>query len=237
MRPLKRFQRVVNALILRDVLRRAQHLVQREIRLVDFPEQVFQIDDTHDIVKLLGGHGINIEQILLNLLPDFLGCIRHIQPNQLATMRHDRTHVPVAQVEDTLHEVLLNLLHLSTIETFFHDRLDLFLRHLILLACIDAGHPYRQRRTLRQEPNKRRRYQGKEIHRLRDQHRSPLGACHTNSLRDQLAKNQREIRHDNDNGRFRDSYRVRLQGRYSRDDLREIIRQGLSRVQTRQDAY
>ena len=58
---LERFQGIIYALVLGNELCRAKYLVDREIRLVDPSEQIFQINDSYYIIELLRSHGIYIK--------------------------------------------------------------------------------------------------------------------------------------------------------------------------------
>ena len=135
---LKLRQGIIDTLVLRDKLRGTHYLTNREIGFVDAPEEVFQIDYTDNIIKILRSDRINIEQVFLHLFLDLLRTVGHVEPNQFTSMRHDRTDITVSQVENTLYNILFNLLYLATIKAFLNNCLDLLFCHLILLFCIDA---------------------------------------------------------------------------------------------------
>ena len=145
---LELFQRIIHTLVFRHKLRRTNHLRQREIRLVDTAEQVFQIDDAFDIVKLSGSNRIDVEKIFLDFLAYLLDTVRQIQPDKLAAVCHDRTDITVAQIEHAFHDVLLDFLHFADIKAFFDNRLDLLLRHLVFFSRIGSDQSDGQRRTL-----------------------------------------------------------------------------------------
>ena len=183
-------QGVVHALVVREILRRAHQLPQVEIGAVHLSEQVFEVHHADDVVQFVVRHGIDVVQSLVDGLPNLLVRVVDVQPHEVAAVGHDGADVAVAQIEHSLHDVLLHLLNLAFLGPFLDDGLYLLFRDAVLVGFVQPDEAQRGGSAFGQQPDEGGGYQGEQVHGTRHELGHPFRVDHPDALGHQLPEDE-----------------------------------------------
>ena len=229
------FQRGVHLGLLVEEFCRTQYGCDVEILLADVREEVLEVYHAGQPVEVAAGGGVERVGFPADQLADLCGRHGGVYPCDFAAVRHDRTHLAVAEREYAADDLLFDDLHLSVFGSLLNDRLDLLLGDLALRI------PYSEQAgdkldAARKQPYEGRRHLGEHLHRPCDEYGDLFGAFHADALGHQLAEDDREVGYGDD-----DKYLGDRNGRAERHAQRcehraEAAGQRFARIDTRQDA-
>ena len=126
------FEGVVDLESLVEELSGSQQRAQIERRGIEVQEEVFEVDHAQQFVQTAFADRVAVVGRAGHDFADFVGRHRHVDPHQLAAVRHDRLHCAVAQRKDAAHDLLLDLLHFAVFGALPDDRADFRLGHFAL---------------------------------------------------------------------------------------------------------
>ena len=95
-------------------------------------EEVLEVYHAGQPVEVAAGGGVERVGFPADQLADLCGRHGGVYPCDFAAVRHDRTHLAVAEREYAADDLLFDDLHLSVFGSLLNDRLDLLLGDLAL---------------------------------------------------------------------------------------------------------
>ena len=188
------FEHGVDTHVLVEVDRFAYQFFEAEAGLPYAQDIVLEREHSDHMVEVSVGHGIGLEEILLNGVPDLLLAHLLVEPHYVAPEGHDGVDLEVAEREHPLHDVLLHRRDLALVGAFLDYRLYLLLRDLGLLA-LHAEDLYHEARALGEQPNERGHYRRNYLHRSCDGLGDLLGSAQGYPLGHEFAEDYGQISH------------------------------------------
>jgi len=189
----EKFQHIVTTHGFWNELGGLEVVAEAKVFIAEMGEKVLEEDDANNVVQLFAGDRVNVVNGLFDDIPDFIEGVFHVKPNQVVAVSHQGIDVPVAQVEDSFHDVVFHQLNLAVIGAFLQDGLDFIFGDFGCATLGDSKQFHESSCTDRQKPDKGGANLGKEVHGGCNNAGHFLGIVHGNALWKQFAKNECQI--------------------------------------------
>jgi hypothetical protein len=103
--------------------------------------QILDVYHSFNIINLSVTYRVNRVWFLNNFFPDPFPAFIKVKPNDIASVRHQRSDVPVSQMKDAFNDFLLSFFNRSLLSPFTDNGFDLVFRDVALFRRFNRKYP------------------------------------------------------------------------------------------------